>query len=187
MSSNRANTEVKATLTHTSISPSSCSTWSATLSRARASAVSTTYVAPVPPRASTSRRAPSRPRAPRASSATGSPRGANCSAGARPIPPEAPGTTTTRGRAGGRLETLLMCSPGVDGQGVGGQGVGGLDQQCVPERLRQVAAQPALDDVEPLGEQPRWSESTAVALEPPHGVVGVTLLVGGGEGQVEAG
>ena len=35
------NTDVNATLTHTSISPSSCSIWSATLSSARASAVST--------------------------------------------------------------------------------------------------------------------------------------------------
>src|SRR5512133_3817566 len=140
MSTNRANTEVKATLTQTSISPKSSSIRSVTLSRAAASAVSTTYVAALPPRDSTSRRAPSSPRPPRERRATVSPRAANRRAVARPMPPEAPVTATTRGVS----EALLMRSP----RGVGGQGVRGLDQQRVDEGLRQVATQLSLDDVE---------------------------------------
>src|SRR3954447_641396 len=103
MSTKRANTELKATFTQMSISPRSSSTRPATLSRAAASAVSTVYAHAVPPSRSMSRRAPSRPRSPLASRATVSPLRANRRAVARPMPPEAPVTTTTREEAEGLL------------------------------------------------------------------------------------
>src|SRR5579884_2232005 len=48
-----------------------------------------------------------------------------------------------------------------------------LEQECVHERLRQVAAELALGDVELLRKQPRRAAGGAVALEPACGRDGV--------------
>ena len=92
---NSEKTEVKATLTHTSIGPNCCSALSAAASTWSGSATSVGIGSAVPPRASTSRAAPARPSSPRASRATLAPRAPKASAVARPMPPLAPVTTTT--------------------------------------------------------------------------------------------
>src|SRR4051794_30814256 len=98
-----------------------------------------------PPSASTSALAPSRPSRPRARSATAAPRSANSLAVARPMPPEAPVTTTTRGASGTLLIAYLQ-----DGRWCGRvrsrQGV----QARTPGRdgpARSLVVQPAAVDV----------------------------------------
>ena len=95
-SSKGAKTELKASLTQTSIGPTSRSTRSAAANTASASAMSTGYGYGAPPAARTSCAAPASPCSPRASSTTRSPRAANPTALARPTPAEAPVTTTVR-------------------------------------------------------------------------------------------
>ena len=51
-----------------------------------------------------------------------------------------------------------------------------LEQACVHEGLRQVAAQLALADVELLGEQSRRRARRSAALEPPQGLGALSLL-----------
>ena len=65
-----------------------------------------------------------------------------------------------------------------------GGALGGLEQQGVDERLGEVAAQLALDDVVLLGEQAGLSQGAAVALEPAHRA-GDVALVEGGQREVE--
>ena len=105
ISSNGANTEVNATLTQTSIGPSSRSTRSAAASTASASATSTAIGRAVPPARSTSSGRAVQPCSPRASRATDAPCWPKPTAVARPIPPLAPVTTTVL-----PLKVFMACS-----------------------------------------------------------------------------
>ena len=51
-----------------------------------------------------------------------------------------------------------------------------LEQQCVYERLGEIAAQLALADVELLRAQARWPARGAVSLKPPRGSEVIALL-----------
>src|SRR6478735_2109217 len=190
MSTKRANTEVNASLTQTSMGPISASTRAAACSTAWWSAVSTLIVRAWPPRSRTSRAAASRPALPRASSTTWSPSPANRRALARPMPPDAPVMTTTRGLFLGFMCSSSECwvsagcagvapSPGAGLEALGAhpclaQAVGGLHELGVDEGLGQVAAQLALDDVVLLSQKSRRPHGGAVALEPAQGVLAST-------------
>src|SRR6195952_5438892 len=98
--------------------PSSRSTCSAGASTAAASATSTGMTSGLPPARRTSSAAAARPVSPRASRATAAPRAANATAVARPMPPPAPVTTTTRVPV--RVSTRSPCP--VSGQPATGGG-----------------------------------------------------------------
>src|SRR3954454_7629545 len=84
---------VIASLTQTSMGPSSCSARCAAASTWSGSATSVGMGRPVPPASSTSRRAPFKPSSPRASRAMRAPRAPKARAVARPTPALAPVTT----------------------------------------------------------------------------------------------
>src|SRR5439155_2462352 len=90
-----ANTDVMASFTQTSISPSSRSTRSAASSTCQATATSVGTASALPPPRSTSFAPTCSPSSPRASSATCAPAPPKAAAAARPTPADAPVTTTT--------------------------------------------------------------------------------------------
>src|SRR5690349_11014513 len=106
MSVNGAKTVVIALFTHTSIGPSSDSTWCAASATCSAFATSTHSRAARVPRRVTSFTVASSPSVPRASTPTSHPLAANRSTAARPTPAVAPVTTTTLTDS---LLDLLQC------------------------------------------------------------------------------
>ena len=94
ISVNGANTDVNATLIHTSIGPNASSAWLAAESTWAGSATSVCTVSACPPAWRTSAAAPSSPERPRASSVTFAARRPNRIAVSRPMPALAPVITT---------------------------------------------------------------------------------------------
>ena len=121
MSTNRAKTEVNASLTHTSMGPSSASTVSAAaLEGLVVGGVDADRQGGAAGAADLAAAAASSPVLPRARRATRSPRAANMRALARPMPPEAPVMTTTRGVVRGWVWHEVP----LGGWGVAGVGAG---------------------------------------------------------------